>query len=115
MKPGSLVVTVYNFDLERERWGLNYPSKGDILTIKFMGRNTDKPTAFIDGKIIDVPNDKTIITNLWFEELNLPIGLADKKIGGRPNFIEIQSPEEAMQLLEDINNTTNERISAKTH
>jgi hypothetical protein len=110
MQPGSLVVTVYNFDLERNAWPYPYPKKGDILTVKMMAKDPGPDLKLHNGQFIPFPRKKPIF-DLWFEELNT-IPLADKKVSGTPNFIEIQSPEEAMQILEEIN--TNHETTSTT-
>lgn len=81
MKEGSIVETKRSFKAEREYWGLNYPKRGDLLTIKQI-----VPPPTTDA----TPSPGTLF--LYFEELDLPVPLASQTYTGRPNFVEVLPP-----------------------
>lgn len=68
---GSLVECNYEFSLERQRYGYEYPHAGDLLTVR--------------GFMRDPESGETLLT---FEELSLPVGVFAY------HFFEIQTPEE---------------------
>lgn len=78
MKVGSLVTPKHNFDEAKSNWPmLNYPNKGDILTVSTMKRHP-KCNGFM----------------LTFEEAHYAVdGLYHK------NFLEVQPPMDLTKLL----------------
>lgn len=79
MQIGSLVECVTDFSATRVYWKLNYPDKGDILTISNM-----EPHFRYKG-----------LTLLYFAELpDFPTGICDKTAYGEDNFRELQPPIE---------------------
>lgn len=89
MRKGSLVVAVSDFTDVKKDWPmLNYPNKGDILTVSDV-----------------LPHPKFCHLNLLlFEELNNPFGICDMTHNGEWNFREIQPPME-IDLFEETKAT----------
>lgn len=95
MKVGSIVETVVNFEKERLEYGFTYPYRGDILTVSAI---TPHP---------NLENRKKGIVLLNFEELPNLIGLCDKQVNSRPNFIELLPPVDISELIESNNSCVN--------
>ena len=87
MKVGSLVETVADFENLRREWGLPYPKKGDVLTVMAI---TKHPNNFVSRKGIVL---------LHFEEIPNLHGVCDKQVTGKPNFLELQLPDDIEELL----------------
>lgn len=96
MKVGSIVETVADFEMERIEWGLQYPKKGDVLTVSSI---TKHPNKQVSGKGIVLLN---------FEELPMLPGLCDKTIRGKDNFIELLLPDDIEEIIK--NGITNEQL-----
>jgi hypothetical protein len=88
MQIGSIVETVGDFEDLRGVWGLPYPKKGDVLTV-----------AGIDKHLNPKLRQKGVAL-LRFEEILNLMGVCDKRIDGRANFVELQLPEEIEELLQ---------------
>lgn len=87
MDVGSIVYTVAIFDDLALDWGLVYPKKGDVLTV---------------SEITKHPNEMVSncgIVLLRFKEFPKLMGICDKDITGKPNFLELQLPEDIEELL----------------
>lgn len=81
MQVGSLVETISDFSELKKEWNfINYPNKGDILTVKNIMPHPHNQMRHL-GAVM-----------LTFEELDNPYGISDKKVDGTPNFIELQPP-----------------------
>lgn len=66
MKKGSIVETVNCFKHLSQLYNLDYPSKGDVLTVSFISEHPDKECR-----------SKGIVL-LHFEELNNHLGICNK-------------------------------------
>mgnify|MGYP001573299130 CR=1 FL=1 len=89
METGSIVETVGDFEEVRRQWRLQYPKRGDVLTVSAV---TPHPDAECRRKGIVL---------LYFEEIPGLTGISDKKIDGTPNFVELRLPDEIMELLQE--------------
>ena len=87
MKIGSIVHTVADFEELRVQWGFPYPKKGDVLTVSSIAKHPNN----------DV--DKAGVVLLNFEELPSLVGVCDKKIDGKPNFLELILPGDIEEIL----------------
>lgn len=87
MKIGSIVETVECFEELRSNWGIPYPKKGDVLTVKSITKHPNKEC------------DNKGIVMLQFEEINNSFGICDKQINGKPNFVELQLPDGVEEVL----------------
>jgi len=88
MQKGSLVKTVECFEDVRKVWGLNYPVKGEILTIRDIYQHPNKDMT------------KLGIVLLLFEEKPTLVGICDKQANGKVNFIEVLPPINLEKELE---------------
>ena len=87
MQIGSIVEMVGNFETERKNWGWPYPKTGDVLTVMAI---TKHPNADVSKKGIVL---------LHFEEIPNLVGICDKTIQGKPNFVELILPGDIEELL----------------
>jgi hypothetical protein len=87
MQVGSLVETVSNFKEIRDVWDVPYPNKGDILIISAITQHHNKKIR------------KKGIVLLQFEELPNNHGICDKKVNGKPNFIELLPPIDLQTMM----------------
>ena len=81
MQQGSLVEAVTDFTEVKRTWPmLEYPNRGDILTVKSVVPHPNKDMIKL-GAVL-----------LTFEEINNEHGISDMKQNKEPNFIELQPP-----------------------
>lgn len=81
MQQGSLVEAVADFTSVKRDWPfIEFPNKGDILTVKSVTLHPHKSMRKI-GAVM-----------LTFEELNNEWGISDRTYKNEPNFIELQPP-----------------------
>lgn len=87
MNTGSIVETVGNFESIRATWGLPYPKRGDVLTVRAI---TPHPA----------PDLRRIgIVLLHFEEIPLLPGMCDRASDGSDNFRELMLPPDLEEIL----------------
>jgi len=89
MKIGSIVETVGDFEELRLMYGFPYPKKGDPLTIRSIEEHPN-PDVRSRGIVL-----------LYFEEIPDLVGVCDKSISGKPNFLELLLPDDIRNLLEN--------------
>jgi hypothetical protein len=87
MRVGSITETVGDFEEVRRRWKLPYPKKGDILTVSAIVEHPNKDVR------------KKGIVLLYFEELPSLIGVCNKQVNNKPNFVELLLPDSIQEII----------------
>lgn len=77
MRKGDKVEVLADFSALSKEWGLDYPKKGDVLTLSNIELH---PNESVAAKGIFL---------LYFVEFPDLVGLCDYRVNGRPNFLDL--------------------------